>query len=60
LLADAFKEYPGVTSAWIMLFAGCLWQLDPHSSPFPRRRNKLMDDHGIPSAKRCGNAFLLE
>jgi hypothetical protein len=28
LLADAFKEYPGVTSAWI-LFAGCLWQLDP-------------------------------
>jgi hypothetical protein len=29
LLADAFKEYPGVTSAWIMLFAGCLWQLDP-------------------------------
>ncbi len=29
LLADAFKDYPGVTSAWIMFFAGCLWQLDP-------------------------------
>ena len=24
LLADAFKDYPGVTSAWIMFFAGCL------------------------------------
>jgi pimeloyl-ACP methyl ester carboxylesterase len=29
LLADAFKDYPGVTSSWIMFFAGCLWQLDP-------------------------------
>ncbi len=29
LLADAFKDYPGVTSTWIMFFAGCLWQLDP-------------------------------
>ena len=29
LLADAFKDYPGVTSAWIMFFAGGLWQLDP-------------------------------
>jgi pimeloyl-ACP methyl ester carboxylesterase len=28
-LADAYREYPGVTSAWIMFFAGCLWQLDP-------------------------------
>ncbi len=29
LLSDAYKDYPGVTSAWIMFFAGCLWQLDP-------------------------------
>jgi len=29
LLADAFKDYPGVTSPWIMFFSGCLWQLDP-------------------------------
>jgi len=29
LLADAFKDYPGVTSASIMFFAGGLWQLDP-------------------------------
>ena len=28
-LADAYKDYPGVTSAWILFFAGCLWQLDP-------------------------------
>jgi pimeloyl-ACP methyl ester carboxylesterase len=28
-LADAYKNYPGVTSAWIAFFAGCLWQLDP-------------------------------
>ncbi|HET9962700.1 MAG TPA: alpha/beta hydrolase [Nitrospiraceae bacterium] len=28
-LADAFKDYPGVTSAWFLFFAGCLWQLDP-------------------------------
>jgi len=28
-LADAYQEYPGVTSAWILFFAGCLWQLDP-------------------------------
>ena len=28
-LADAFKDYPGVTSTWILFFAGCLWQLDP-------------------------------
>jgi pimeloyl-ACP methyl ester carboxylesterase len=28
-LADAYKNYPGVTSAWILFFAGCLWQLDP-------------------------------
>ncbi len=28
-LADAYKEYPGVTSSWILFFAGCLWQLDP-------------------------------
>jgi pimeloyl-ACP methyl ester carboxylesterase len=28
-LADACKDYPGVTSAWILFFAGCLWQLDP-------------------------------
>ena len=28
-LADAYRDYPGVTSAWILFFAGCLWQLDP-------------------------------
>jgi pimeloyl-ACP methyl ester carboxylesterase len=28
-LADAYKGYPGVTSPWILFFAGCLWQLDP-------------------------------
>jgi pimeloyl-ACP methyl ester carboxylesterase len=28
-LADAFKDYPGVTSGWFLFFAGCLWQLDP-------------------------------
>jgi len=28
-LADRYKEYPGVTSDWILFFAGCLWQLDP-------------------------------
>jgi pimeloyl-ACP methyl ester carboxylesterase len=28
-LADRFKDYPGVTSTWILFFAGCLWQLDP-------------------------------
>jgi pimeloyl-ACP methyl ester carboxylesterase len=28
-LADKYIDYPGVTSAWILFFAGCLWQLDP-------------------------------
>lgn len=28
-LADVYKDYPGVTSTWILFFAGCLWQLDP-------------------------------
>lgn len=28
-LANAYKDYPGVTSAWILFFAGSLWQLDP-------------------------------
>jgi pimeloyl-ACP methyl ester carboxylesterase len=28
-LADKYKDYPGITSAWILFFAGCLWQLDP-------------------------------
>jgi pimeloyl-ACP methyl ester carboxylesterase len=28
-LADAYKGYPGVTSAWILFFARCLWLLDP-------------------------------
>ena len=28
-LADAYKDYPGVTSAWILFFSACLWQLDP-------------------------------
>jgi pimeloyl-ACP methyl ester carboxylesterase len=28
-LADKYQKYPGVTSAWILFFAGCLWQLDP-------------------------------
>ncbi len=28
-LADKYKDYPSVTSAWILFFATCLWQLDP-------------------------------
>ena len=28
-LADAYQDYPGVTSQWILFFASCLWQLDP-------------------------------
>lgn len=28
-LADKYKDYPGVTSQWILFFAGCLWALDP-------------------------------
>lgn len=28
-LAEEYKCYPGVTSAWILFFAGCLWRLDP-------------------------------
>lgn len=28
-LADKYKDYPGITSAWILFFAECLWQLDP-------------------------------
>lgn len=28
-LADRYKDYPGVTSQWILFFARCLWQLDP-------------------------------
>lgn len=28
-LADAYKDYPGLTSTWMLFFAGCLWQLDP-------------------------------
>lgn len=28
-LADKYKDYPGITSGWILFFAGCLWQLDP-------------------------------
>ncbi len=28
-LAEAYKEYPGITSGWILFFADCLWQLDP-------------------------------
>jgi pimeloyl-ACP methyl ester carboxylesterase len=28
-LADKYKDYPGISSAWILFFAGCLWQLDP-------------------------------
>jgi pimeloyl-ACP methyl ester carboxylesterase len=28
-LAEAYKAYPGITSAWILFFSGCLWQLDP-------------------------------
>ena len=28
-LADKFKNYPGITSTWIMFFARCLWLLDP-------------------------------
>ncbi|HSB44587.1 MAG TPA: alpha/beta hydrolase, partial [Nitrospira sp.] len=26
---EAYKDYPGITSGWILFFAGCLWQLDP-------------------------------
>ncbi len=28
-LAEAYKDYSGITSGWILFFAGCLWQLDP-------------------------------
>lgn len=28
-LANEYRDYPGVTSQWIMFFARCLWQLDP-------------------------------
>ena len=28
-LADAHQRYAGITSAWLMFFAGCLWQLEP-------------------------------
>jgi pimeloyl-ACP methyl ester carboxylesterase len=28
-LADAYQTNSGVTSAWLMFFAGCLWRLDP-------------------------------
>jgi pimeloyl-ACP methyl ester carboxylesterase len=28
-LADAYKDYPGVTSPWVLFSASCLWQLDP-------------------------------
>ncbi len=28
-LADRYRDYPGVTSQWILFFARCLWQLDP-------------------------------
>jgi pimeloyl-ACP methyl ester carboxylesterase len=28
-LADKYRDYPGVTSTWILFFAECLWQLDP-------------------------------
>lgn len=29
LLAQEYKGFPGVTSSWLMYFAGCLWRLDP-------------------------------
>jgi pimeloyl-ACP methyl ester carboxylesterase len=29
LLAQEYKGYSGVTSAWLLYFARCLWQLDP-------------------------------
>jgi len=28
-LAKKYQDYPGITSEWILFFAGCLWQLDP-------------------------------
>jgi pimeloyl-ACP methyl ester carboxylesterase len=28
-LADAYRDYPRLTSQWILFFADCLWQLDP-------------------------------
>ena len=29
VLADAYKDYPGVTSTWVLFSATCLWQMDP-------------------------------
>lgn len=29
VLSEKYRDYPGVTSQWILFFAGCLWQLDP-------------------------------
>jgi pimeloyl-ACP methyl ester carboxylesterase len=37
-LAEKYQAYPGVTSAWILFFASCLWQLDPTFF------NTLLDD----------------
>jgi pimeloyl-ACP methyl ester carboxylesterase len=28
-LASKYSNFPGVTSSWILFFAGCLWRLDP-------------------------------
>ncbi len=29
LLAQEYRDYPGLTSIWLLYFAECLWQLDP-------------------------------
>ena len=29
MLAESYRNLPGVTDDWVRFFAGCLWQLDP-------------------------------
>jgi pimeloyl-ACP methyl ester carboxylesterase len=29
MLAEAHRDYPRLTSQWVLFFADCLWQLDP-------------------------------
>ena len=40
LLAEAHRDYPRLTSQWLLFFAGCLWQLDPTFF------DPLLDDFG--------------
>ncbi|MGE5666558.1 MAG: alpha/beta fold hydrolase [Betaproteobacteria bacterium] len=49
-LADAYRDYPGVTSPWISFFAGCLWQLDPGFFD-----NLLDDFEGFCAGYDCGH-----